>query len=147
MTYQPKTYRSDGGNTINVVSGGSISVEAGTVTLANSTFVCTGTTIPAVSVQSANAAGSVIGNATALTAAFCVVDAADNATGVKLPVAVAGTTLTVKSTVSGKTLNIYPQVNAAIDALGANAAYVQAALNCTTFRAVSATQWYSQAGA
>jgi hypothetical protein len=147
MSYQPKTYRADGGNSINVVSGGTLSVSGGAVTIANGTFVCSGTTIPAVSVQACNAAGSVIGNATALTAAFCVVDLADNATGVKLPVAVAGSTVTVKSTVSGKTLNVYPQVNAAIDALGANAAYVQAAVNCTTFRAVSATQWYSQAGA
>jgi len=105
-----------------------------------------------MTVTAVNAAGSAIGNATALSYGINLVGAADNATGVILPVAVANGIVDVISTVNGKSLLIYPQVNSAIAGLGANAALTQgpsntgaaagAQLTTIRFIATNTTQWY-----
>jgi len=96
-----------------------------------------------------NAAGNVIGNAAALASGFSVVDGADNTKGVQLPVATAGQVVAIRSSVAAKTLEVYPQVNAAIDALGANNAYTMAAATTggsAIFIAAGAAQWWSFPG-
>jgi len=96
-----------------------------------------------------NAAGSVIGNAAALSAGINVVGAADNTTAVILPVAAAGMVVIVCSTVATKTLPVFPQVNSAIGALGANAAgTLDTRLSGAAgiFVATNTTQWQNVCG-
>lgn len=93
--------------------------------------------------------GTAIGNAAALSAGINVVAGADNSNAVILPVAASGMVVIVCSTVANKTLPVFPQVNSAIGALGANAA-------CTLdtrlsgaagiFVATNATQWQNVCG-
>lgn len=93
--------------------------------------------------------GTAIGNAAALSAGVNVVAGADNSNAVILPVAATGMVVIVCSTVANKTLPVFPQVNSAIGALGANAA-------CTLdtrlsgaagmFVASNATQWQNVCG-
>lgn len=104
-------------------------------------------TQPYTPVYSVAAGGTAIGNATALSAGnpnqFSYVSGANNAAAVKLPVAVAGETVTIKSTTSGSTLQVFPQVGAQINANGANAVYNVPNLGRRVFTAVSATLWYT----
>ena len=88
------------------------------------------------------ALGSAIGNAVNITAGFSLVSGGNNAVGVILPVAVAGKSIAVKNTGAGG-LFVYPQVNSAINALGANNSINMATLTAATFVATSATQWYT----
>lgn len=102
-----------------------------------------------LAVSAVNAAGSVIGNAAALAAGLNVVAGADNSKGVQLPAASAGLVAIVKSTTASKILKVYPQVNSAIDALGANNAYSTAAVAngaAVMFVASNATTWRSLPG-
>jgi hypothetical protein len=106
-----------------------------------------------VTATAVNAAGSAAGNAANLSYGVNIVAGADNATGVKLPVAVANAVVDVISTVNAKSLLIYPQTNSAISGMGANTAFVlgptntgaAAQLQFTTVRlvATNATQWYA----
>lgn len=99
-----------------------------------------------------NAAGSAIGNATALSYGMNIVGAADNSKGVILPVAVANAVVDIISTVNAKSLLIYPQVNSTISGLSANGALTLGAsntaaaagsqLNACRLVATNATQWY-----
>ncbi|HOJ76443.1 MAG TPA: hypothetical protein PLQ89_21690 [Phycisphaerae bacterium] len=96
-----------------------------------------------VSVASVAAAGADQAGAAALTADINVVTAADDAKGVKLPVAVPGMRIVIKNTVANKILKIYPATGGAINALAANASLNIAAATSCMLVATSATQWYS----
>jgi hypothetical protein len=100
-------------------------------------------------IAAVTAAGSVIGNAAALSAGVNVVANTNNANAVILPVAASGMMVIVCGTVANTTLPVFPQVNSAIGALTANAA-------CTLdtrlsgpagiFVATNATQWQNICG-
>jgi len=104
-------------------------------------------TAPYEPVYSVAAGGTAIGNATALSAGnpsqFSYISGANNAAAALLPVAVAGEKVTVKSTTSGSTLQIFPQVGSKINGAAANAVYNVPNLGQRVFTAVSATQWYT----
>lgn len=99
-----------------------------------------------VSVGSVDASGSTQANAianAAITKVFTLATNTDNAKGIALPAAVAGDVRIVKSGTAGSTVQVYPQVNAAINALGANNAYNTAAVGSVAFIAYNTTQWYT----
>jgi hypothetical protein len=101
--------------------GGTVTSE--TITTLTSTTAgvttLTATTLK-LAVTAVNAAGSVIGNAAALSYGLNVVAGADNTKGVQLPVSAAGGVVFVKSETNAKTLPVYPQVNSSIDTAAAN---------------------------
>lgn len=88
------------------------------------------------------AAGSVQGDAAALSEGFNVVSGADATKGVILPTAAIGKVVEVKNTAAAA-LKIYPATGAAINAVAANGAYSITNLTTTRLVATSTTQWYS----
>lgn len=115
-------------------------------TVTNSTIAALTATLLNLAVTSTNATGTAIGNATALAAGLNVIDSADNSKAVILPVATVGQVVMIRSTVADKSLPVFPQVDAAIDALAANSSFAVAAANTggsATFVAESATQWWT----
>ena len=88
------------------------------------------------------AAGNSQATAAALSEGLNVVSAADGTKGVRLPTAVAGAVVIIKSTVAAA-LKIYPASGAAINAVAANGSYDITNLTSTMLVASSATQWYS----
>lgn len=88
------------------------------------------------------AAGNSQGTATAMSADFVLVTAADGTKGVILPVPVAGRQMIVKNNVNA-VLAVYPNSGGAINAIAADGALSMAALTCATFVASSTTQWFT----
>jgi hypothetical protein len=88
-----------------------------------------------------NAGGTAIGNAAALNYGLTIVTGANNSAAVKLPVAIPGAALTVKSVTSGSTLQVFPQVNCAINELANNAVYNMANLSIRIFHAYNSALW------
>jgi hypothetical protein len=89
------------------------------------------------------ALGSTQADAAPLVKSFTTVTASDSTKGVLLPPAAAGTAVLVKNTVAGQTLKVWPANADAVNALGANAAYVQAASAMVLFIPIDATTWYT----
>jgi predicted RecA/RadA family phage recombinase len=90
------------------------------------------------------AAGSAQGDATAITAeGFCLVTAADDAKGVKLPAAAAGKVVIIKNSVANKDLLVYPNTDDKINGGSANAALTMADGTAAMFIAYDATDWYT----
>jgi predicted RecA/RadA family phage recombinase len=93
-------------------------------------------------VQSVAAAGSVVGDATAITANgvhnVVTVTAGDGTKGVILPAAVAGQLFFLKNNAAA-ILKVYPPTGGAINALSANAAISMASLTSAIFMFTSAT--------
>ena len=91
------------------------------------------------------AAGVNAGNATAMTAEFNMVTAADNATGVALPEAAVGWVITVVNTVKTAELFVYPVSGGDdnINGLLEDVAYRIPAGETRVFTCTSATQWYT----
>jgi len=89
-----------------------------------------------------SAAGTVQGNATAITKEMNVVSTVASGAGVVLPTAVAGMVLTITNT-SANALLVYPAVNGIINTQSANAAYSQPAGGTLQFIAPTTTQWYT----
>lgn len=89
-----------------------------------------------------NSAGNNIANATAITKPFTVISAANNAVGAILPVASAGKVIIVKNSAANGAL-VYPQVNSAINALGANNSIEIATTAAAIFIAYNSTLWYT----
>lgn len=121
-----------------------VTINSGTATLQSLTvtgaFTASGgVRLPVAAVA---AAGSVQGDAAALSEGLNVVSAADGTKGVRLPTAVAGMVVIVKNTAAGA-LKIYPATGGAINAVAANGAYSITNLTSTLLVASSATQWYS----
>lgn len=121
-----------GGTAGAITIGGS---NAGSITLGKS---------PRIPVNASVAVGgTAIGNANAVSEGITIVTGADDTAAVILPVAVAGAEVILISTTASKNLVVFPQVNAAIDALGANNSFNSAVdAPHLAFRATSATQWY-----
>lgn len=92
-------------------------------------------------IGSINAAGSAIGNATAITNRFSVVGAADNAKGVQLPTPTAGDVYFVYSSVSANGLLVYPHTNGTIDSGSANASVAIEGRTINMFVAQNTTNW------
>jgi hypothetical protein len=91
---------------------------------------------------SVSAAGSVQGNATALTTEFNRVSTVSSGQGVVLPTAVAGMAITIVNT-SANALVVYPAASAQINALAANVGYTHTTLATLQYIAISSTQWYT----
>lgn len=89
-----------------------------------------------------SAAGTVQGDATALTSDYSVVTTAASGTGVVLPTATTGRRVIVVNK-GANALNIYPATGAAIDALGTNTALSLPVSGWLEVNASSTTQWYS----
>ena len=89
-----------------------------------------------------SAAGTIQGDATALTKDINVVSTVSAGQGVRLPTAVAGMVIIVNNT-SATNMNVYPATSAAINSLSTNAAYTHVAGASLQYYAVSSTQWYT----
>ena len=89
-----------------------------------------------------SAAGTVQGNATAITKEMNVVSTVASGAGVVLPTAVAGMVISITNT-SANSLAVYPATSAAINTGAANAAYTQPAGSTLQFIAPTTTQWYT----
>lgn len=90
-------------------------------------------------------AGTIQGDATAMTADTNLVTGADGTVGVILPTAVAGRRVVVKNTVADQILKVYPATGAAINALGANVNIALPGGTVAVFYAETATQWWASA--
>ena len=117
-------------------------------TLTTATVSGTGTfTTLAVDVAKPAAAGSTRADATAMTASFNWVTAADATKGVALPTGVAGLVVIVKNDdTANAVLKVYSANDgnsAAINAVASGTAYSMAAKTACMFVAYSATQWFS----
>jgi hypothetical protein len=91
------------------------------------------------------AAGTLISDATALTAELNAVTGANGTAGVKLPVAAADEVVTVINTNASNNLLVYPVSGSQINALGASNAFTLTPGQTATFVGRSATLWYTAA--
>ena len=89
-----------------------------------------------------SAAGTVQGNATALTTEFNRVSTVVSGAGVVLPTAVAGMAISIVNS-SANSLLVYPATGAAINSLATNAGYSHVTLATLQYIAISSTQWYT----
>jgi len=89
-----------------------------------------------------SAAGTIQGDATALTKDINVVSTVSAGQGVRLPTAVAGMVIIINNT-SATNMNVYPATGAAINSLATNAAYTHIPTASLQYYAISATQWYT----
>jgi hypothetical protein len=89
-----------------------------------------------------SAAGTVQGNATAITKDFNVVSTVASGAGVRLPTAIAGYRITVINT-SANALAVYPATSGIINSAAANAAYSQPAGSRLDYISTTTTQWYT----
>lgn len=87
--------------------------------------------------------GTAQANANAVTEGFTVVTGADNTAAVVLPSAVRGAVVILKSTTSGKTLQVFPAASDKINGAAANAVYNMANLSQRVFVAYDETDWYT----
>ena len=91
---------------------------------------------------SVSAAGTVQGNATALTAEFNRVSTVASGSGVVLPTATVGMAVVIVNS-SANSLLVYPASGAAINSLATNAGYSHVTLATLQYIAISSTQWYT----
>jgi hypothetical protein len=89
-----------------------------------------------------SAAGTVQGNATAITKEMNVVSTVASGAGVVLPTAVSGMVISITNT-SANTLLVYPATSAAINTGATNAAYSQPAGATLQYLAPTTAQWYT----
>lgn len=87
------------------------------------------------------AAGTVQGDAAAITTGFTLVTGSTNA-GVQLPAAAAGIICIIKNNVGGN-MKVWPATGDAINAIAANSALTMATLTSAVFVAYDATTWYT----
>jgi predicted RecA/RadA family phage recombinase len=99
-----------------------------------------------ISVASVNAAGSVIGNAAAVSYGMTIVAASDNSKGIQLPSCVPGAYCVVINRVTDKTLKVYPPTGKQISGAGANNAIVMAANAVDQFWCEGTNAWESVTG-
>jgi hypothetical protein len=91
---------------------------------------------------SVSAAGTVQGNATALTTEFNRVSTVTSGSGVVLPSATAGMAIAIVNS-SANSLLVYPATGAAINSLSTNVGYSHQTLATLQYIAISSTQWYT----
>ena len=89
-----------------------------------------------------SAAGTVQGNATALTTEFNRVSTVVSGAGVVLPTAIAGMAISIVNS-SANSLLVYPATGAAINSLATNVGYSHVTLATLQYIAISSTQWYT----
>ena len=119
----------------NITSVGTLtSLTSGNITTTGYIFASVGTGI--------SAAGTVQGNATAITKQINVVSTVASGSGVILPTAVAGMTLYITNTTANSLL-VYPASGGVINSLATNTALTQAANSTIHYIAPTTTQWYS----
>ena len=97
----------------------------------------------ALSSLSPMATGTIIADATELTAAMNAVTGATGTNGVKLPVAIADEVITIINTDGANDLLVYPVLHSQINALGASNPFTVVSGMTATFVARSATLWYT----
>lgn len=88
------------------------------------------------------ATGSTQTDAAQIVSSFTLVTGADATKGVKLPIATAGRTITIKNS-SASALKVWPTTGDGINAIAVNSAMTIAAQTCPTFRAYDTTTWYT----
>lgn len=165
-TYSPKTFRTNGGDKFIVASGGEFDVESGgafkiggVAVTASAAELNEGTGgLPGAVVNSKAAiydsagklyrssatpaaAGTLISDATVLTAEFNAVTGANGTAGVKLPVAAANEIVVVINTNASSNLLVYPVAASQINALGASNPFTITPGQSATFIGRSATLW------
>lgn len=131
---------------LNGVTAGTAAASKAVVLGANGEIASIGaatfnSTLTLSDVASINAAGTVIGNATAISHTISVVAGADDAKGVVLPTAVAGKIYAVYSSQATNGLKVYPPVNGTINDGSANAAIVIEGKSLALFFGTSATNY------
>ena len=89
-----------------------------------------------------SAAGTVQGDATALTSDYNITTTVASGAGVVLPTATTGRRMVIVNK-GANALNVYPASGAAIDALGSNTALSLPVAGWLELNASSTTQWYS----
>ena len=97
----------------------------------------------ALSSLSPMATGTIIADATELTAAMNAVTGATGTNGVKLPVAIADEVITIINTDGANDLLVYPVLLSQINVLGASNPFTVVSGMTATFVARSATLWYT----
>lgn len=127
--------------TANITTG---VITTGNITTAN---VATGnitalSAMPTLPVAAPAAAGTVQGNATALSLGMNFVTAADGTKGVVLPGTATGKVVEVFNTADG-VLKVYPASGGVINALSANAPISQGNLTSARYVGSAAGQWYT----
>jgi hypothetical protein len=125
----------------NITSVGTLTSLAvtGNITSAN---ITTSTHVIRSVATAISAAGTVQGDATALTKDINVVSTVSAGQGVRLPTAVAGMVIIVNNT-SATSMNVYPATSASINSLATNTAYTHVAGASLQYYAISSSQWYT----
>jgi hypothetical protein len=113
---------------------------SGLMTLAS---VSTGGCNVRIPVATVAATGTAIGNAAAVTEGFTYVTGSNNAAAVILPVSAVGKQVTLVNDVYTATLQVFPQVNSAINNLAANAVYNIPNGGKRTFYGATTTLWFT----
>src|SRR5579864_71483 len=113
---------------------------SGTITIGS---VSTGGTVMRIKTATVAAAGTVIGNATAVGEGFTYVTGANNVAGIQLPASVVGKQVKITNTVATALLLIYPPASSQINAKGVNNVYNIPNAAERTFTYVSTTLWYT----
>jgi hypothetical protein len=110
--------------------------------LINANYVSTSLYTLYSSATAISAAGSTISDATTLTKQINIINAVSSGQGVKLPVGIAGMTIYITNATANSLL-VYPQVNSAINNLGANISYTVSANTTVNIIAPTTTLWYT----
>jgi len=135
-----------GGN----ANGGDVTINAGAkngsgadgaITIGSTAASITFGKMPRIPTATVAAAGTVQGDAAAITEGFTLVTGSTNA-GVKLPSAVAGMVVIIKNNVAGN-MKVWPNTSDAINAISADSAYTMATVTSAMFVAYDATTWYT----
>jgi len=115
----------------------------GATTIANLTATSLTATLLKLPVTAVTAAGSVIGDAAALSPGINVVTGANGTVGVILPVTTGGDIVIIKGVTTG-VLKVWPQTGGAVNALSASAAFsTPSSVASFMLYSTSATQWYT----
>lgn len=98
--------------------------------------------MPKIPTTTVAAAGSIQGDAAALSLGFNLVTGADDTKGVLLPAAVAGSWVIIKVD-AGADLKVWPATGDAINAIAANSAMTVVDDVCFMLIALDGTTWYT----
>ena len=125
----------------NITLSGAVSQITGANLISGGNVVATGFHIRSVA-TGISAAGTVQGDATAITKEMNVINTVAAGAGVILPVAVAGMAITIINT-SANALLVYPNTGGDINGAATNAAYSHSAGATLQYMAPTTTDWYT----
>ena len=132
------------GATISGGTIGSAAISGGTIDSAAITSSTASVTSLNLNVAKPAAAGSTRADATALTASFSWVTAANATKGVVLPAPTAGRVIAIKNDdTANAVLKVYAPGSAKINSVAGATAYSMAASTASLFIAYDATDWFS----